>query len=87
MSVSKWAYIKNRCDGDYCPGECDLCDKAMTILANAKEIKNGESEFYDPDNHAHDKIIGYAHFLVIQDEGEEIDPENVIYIGFEPEDI
>lgn len=28
MSVSKWAYSPEVCDGDYCPGECDLCPKA-----------------------------------------------------------
>ena len=27
MSVSKWAYSPDKCDGDYCPGECDLCSK------------------------------------------------------------
>ena len=26
MSVSKWRYTE-ACDGDYCPGDCDLCDK------------------------------------------------------------
>ena len=28
MSVSKWAYSPDKCDGDYCPGDCDYCDKA-----------------------------------------------------------
>ena len=28
MSVSKWAYEPEKCDGDYCPGDCDLCSKA-----------------------------------------------------------
>jgi len=27
MSVSKWAYTPEKCDGDYCPGECDNCSK------------------------------------------------------------
>ena len=27
MSVSKWAYEHEKCDGDYCPGDCDLCSK------------------------------------------------------------
>ena len=27
MSVSKWAYQPEKCDGDYCCGECDLCSK------------------------------------------------------------
>ena len=28
MSVSKWAYSPEKCDGDFCPGDCDLCSKA-----------------------------------------------------------
>ena len=28
MSVSKWSYEPAKCDGDYCPGDCDLCGKA-----------------------------------------------------------
>lgn len=28
MSVSKYDYIPEKCDGDYCPGDCDLCSKA-----------------------------------------------------------
>ena len=27
MSVSKWAYTPEKCDGDYCCGDCDHCDK------------------------------------------------------------
>lgn len=28
MSVSKWAYEPEKCDGDYCCGDCDFCNKA-----------------------------------------------------------
>ena len=28
MSVSKWAYTPEKCDGDFCPGACDNCGKA-----------------------------------------------------------
>ena len=28
MSCDKWAYSPEKCDGDYCPGDCDLCNKA-----------------------------------------------------------
>ena len=28
MSVSRWAYHPDTCDGDYCPGDCDICDKS-----------------------------------------------------------
>lgn len=28
MSVSKWAYEPEKCDYDFCPGDCDFCHKA-----------------------------------------------------------
>lgn len=28
MSVSKWDYDTDKCDGDFCPGDCDDCSKA-----------------------------------------------------------
>lgn len=28
MSVSKWAYDPEKCDYDYCVGDCDFCHKA-----------------------------------------------------------
>ena len=31
MSVDKWAYTPEACDGDICVGDCDLCSKAMPI--------------------------------------------------------
>ena len=27
MSVSKWAYNPLKCDGDFCPQDCDICPK------------------------------------------------------------
>lgn len=33
MSVSRWAYIPECCDGDACPGDCDLCSKAQDNIA------------------------------------------------------
>lgn len=27
MSVSLWDYIPEKCDGDYCCGDCDNCPK------------------------------------------------------------
>lgn len=27
MSVSKWAYEPEICDGELCVGDCDLCDR------------------------------------------------------------
>ena len=28
MSVSRWAYEPEKCDGDFCCGDCDFCPKA-----------------------------------------------------------
>ena len=28
MAVSKWAYEAWKCDGEYCPQDCDRCYKA-----------------------------------------------------------
>lgn len=25
--MDKWGYIPEKCDGDFCPGACDYCDK------------------------------------------------------------
>lgn len=30
MSVDLWSWTE-RCDGDYCPGDCDLCRKADEV--------------------------------------------------------
>ena len=56
MSVSKWAYIPDKCDGDFCCGNCDDCPKADDNLAILKEeerpcndckhYKKGESGIY-----------------------------------------
>lgn len=27
MSGSRWRYSPEKCDGDFCPGECDNCPK------------------------------------------------------------
>lgn len=29
MSVSKWAYDPEKCDGALCVGDCDYCELAM----------------------------------------------------------
>lgn len=28
MSVKLWAYEPEKCDGDYCPNNCNICSKA-----------------------------------------------------------
>ena len=37
MSCSIWAYIPERCDGDACPGDCDVCSKAQDNVAMMEE--------------------------------------------------
>lgn len=37
MSVSKWAYIPERCDGEPCPGDCDVCSKAEECPPNVSD--------------------------------------------------
>ena len=40
MSVDKWAYNKDVCDGNYCCGDCDLCD----IPKNPEKYFESEEE-------------------------------------------
>lgn len=42
MSVSKWAYTPEVCDGDICVGECDQCSKAGDALATKEESEDEE---------------------------------------------
>lgn len=41
MSTSKWAYEPEFCDGQPCPGDCDLCGKADDIAARREEQAKG----------------------------------------------
>ena len=41
MSVSKWAYEPDRCDGRYCTGNCDWC---MTNPDHDTECDDWEDE-------------------------------------------
>ena len=49
MSVRLWAYDPEKCDGDYCVNECDMCKKANlesdSTLSFVKE-ENNEEEYY-----------------------------------------
>ena len=45
MSVSKWAYTPEKCDGDYCPGDCDNCLKSEYI---DEEVKANAISFNEP---------------------------------------
>jgi len=37
MSCSKWAYIPAKCDGEPCPGDCDVCSKTNDNVALMEE--------------------------------------------------
>lgn len=40
MSVSKWAYEPDKCDGDYCVGDCDFCRiKTVKNKSNRRNTK------------------------------------------------
>lgn len=43
MSVSKWAYIPERCDGEPCPGDCDVCSKTEENVAERKNMTNEDA--------------------------------------------
>lgn len=38
MGVSKWAYDPEKCDYDYCVGDCDFCQKADEEEVTVEEI-------------------------------------------------
>lgn len=39
MSVSKWGYTPEKCDGDLCPGDCDLCPKAYEEMPEEYDLE------------------------------------------------
>ena len=39
MSTSLWAYNPDKCDGDFCPMNCDIC-----VKANAEEEDEDDVE-------------------------------------------
>ena len=41
MSASKWSYSSEKCDGDFCFGDCDICPKAYDDLDIEMESENG----------------------------------------------
>ena len=48
MSVKRWAYIPEKCEGDNCPGNCDECFKQDECPPNVTEDEclcmNGDCE-------------------------------------------
>lgn len=60
MSVSKWAYEPEKCDGDFCPGDCDGCfkkdetkgneqmsNRLETLKSELEQIRNLKTLAYD----------------------------------------
>ena len=44
MSVSLWAWREDRCEGDFCPGDCDFCSKAYDILASEESMDDARTK-------------------------------------------
>ena len=45
MSIRKWAYIPEICDGDFCCGDCDHCPKTngnMAIIHQSREEEESD---------------------------------------------
>lgn len=40
MSVNLWAYDPEKCDGKYCCGDCDFCNRTDDELEE-DDIRNG----------------------------------------------
>lgn len=40
MSCSKWSYTPEKCDGDFCMGDCDDCPKSDINNNNSGEDAN-----------------------------------------------
>lgn len=49
MSVSHWAYDPAICDGDFCPGNCDICPKRDEAVEAEYGEGDGDLEMgFDP---------------------------------------
>ena len=40
MSVSLYAYDPDRCDGDYCPMDCQFCSKNPEYGTDEEEVED-----------------------------------------------
>lgn len=66
MSVSKWAYTPEVCDGGGCPGDCDLCDKPKNMEDEddtTDYIKREDAVAYPLSWEHYDKKNGNRHFI------------------------
>lgn len=50
MSVSKWAYEADKCDGEPCVGDCDLCSKSENDEYMILDLKSAEWLVYKMQN-------------------------------------
>lgn len=41
MSVHRWAYEEWKCEGDFCIGDCDLCQKADWVRDDSEIEEDG----------------------------------------------
>ena len=73
MSASKWAYNPKRCDGDFCPGCCDVCgkrwdvdeeDKEGEIMNTIDKVLKGLECCNAPNNHSDCPYDGAAHYNI-----------------------
>ena len=39
MSGSRWTYHPLKCDGDFCPGDCDHCSKGDIIINEEDDLE------------------------------------------------
>lgn len=67
MSISKWAYIPDQCDGNFCVGDCDRCPKAEDNVAirekRATEISLKNALKDNPYNPEKGNEAAYARYL------------------------
>ena len=63
MSVSKWAYTPEVCDGEICVGDCDLCDIPIDEYMNM-ECPNLEKN--DEAWEAMRDTLGFAMFRAVR---------------------
>ena len=56
MSCSKWAYEPEKCDGEFCPGDCDLCVKAY-FTVEEQEMRDEDIGIHFNDYSDNDCVI------------------------------
>ena len=78
MSVSKWCYNPDYCDGDFCVGDCDLCpktDEIPDVLVSRNDLidKLEETEWHSVykdghlDHGAANQDEAYIHYMDAND--------------------